>query len=327
MQNKVNTALAERRANKTADADLQELFGIETSKQAAKVVFIPISQLTDYPDQPFKPFTAERLAELAESIQEHGLLNPVRVRRMGNNQYQILAGHNRKSACMLLGWTEIQAVIENCDDDTAKLIMLTSNLCQRQKLLPSEKAFAYKMQMDILRRQGKRTDLEPGETSTRIVYKLSAEKLAEAEGTSREDIRRHIRLTLLIPELLEAVDKEWMPFTSGVDFSSLAEENQRVVLAWLKNNGFVVSVKQSERICKMANDVDLTLGALCQMFASASASLAPVQTFSVNRKKWKEYDNLLPRDSAGFDELFRQFLDWLRVNQKVACKNGGGGVE
>ena len=330
MQNKVNTALAGRRANKTTDTDFQGLFGLEMPKQAVKVISLPIAQLVDFPDQPFKPFTEERLSELAESIKEVGLLHPVRVRRMANNQYQILAGHNRTKACTLLGRDKIDAVIEECDDDTAEMIMLTSNLCQRPGLLHSEKAFAYKRQMDILRRQGKRTDLMPGEASTQVAWKReSAQLIANQTSTSRDDIRRHIRLTSLLPELLHAIDTDTVPFMAGFNLSLLTAKNQQTVLDWLKGNGFQISVNQSKRICKMANDVDLTLKGLRYMFAPMSDLAAPaqIQTFSIKRKQWKEYDELLPQDNAGFEELFKQFLDWLRENQSAACKNGGGGVE
>jgi ParB family chromosome partitioning protein len=313
MPGNVSAALVQRRANKpAADSDFQGLFAQSAKKSAAKVISVPISQLTDFPDQPFKPYTPDRLSELAGSIEEHGLLNPIRVRPAGKNQYQILAGRNRKNACILLGWTEIDATVEDCDDDTARLIMLTSNLCQRQKLLPSEKAFAYKMQMDILRRQGKRTDLAGAGTSAQSAWKReTAWKLAEQTDTSKDDIRRHIRLTRLLPELLDAVDCGTLPFMGGIALSGLSPENQAAVLAWMNMNGDTLSVGQAKRIKKAAEDSDLTVKSLTELFAPLPKPSA-AQTFTVSRKKWSDYADVLPRDNAGFEALFARFLDWLR---------------
>ena len=323
MQSKVSSALTERRINKTEDTDIQSLFDLAGTPSSAKIVSIPISQLTDYPNQPFKPFTEERLAELAESIKEHGLLNPVRVRYLSDEQYQILAGHNRKNACVLLGWEEIDTIIEVCNDDTAEMIMLTSNICQRPGLLHSEKAFAYKRQMDILRRQGKRTDLEQEDSSTQLAWnspqpawkRESAQIIANQTETSRDDIRRYIRLTFLLPELLDAVDDGAVPFMAGVNLSYLCEENQKTILSWLVLNGNSISIKKSEQICQKAKKQELTLETLLGVTAPIPRQTTQPQTFSVNRKKWKAYDDLLPKDNVGFEKLFKQFLEWLRVQR------------
>ena len=244
MGNNIEDALRNRPKRNTVDDDFDKLFGLSADEKSSDIIKIPIDKLVDV-DQPFRPYSDEALQKLADSISEHGLLNPISVRLMPDGKYQVLAGRNRKNACILLGWKEIEAKPIECDDDTAALIMLSSNLNQRQKLLPSEKAFAYKMQMDILKRQGKRTDLDESTTSNQRGWRSeSAYKVADSAGTSNSDIRRHIHLTFLLPCILQMVDDESIPFIAGYNLSYLSQESQKIVLEWLEGNGCQISVKQ-----------------------------------------------------------------------------------
>jgi ParB family chromosome partitioning protein len=311
MGDDVKNALQKRRGSSSVDDDFSGMFGLESSIEA-DIVQIPIRQLVDYENQPFRPYDEESLQKLADSISEHGLLNPISVRKLADGKYQILAGRNRKNACALLSWESIPAKLLDCDADDAALIMLSSNLNQRQKLLHSEKAFAYKMQMDILKRQGKRTDLEVQTTSTQSGWKSeSASKIAESSGTSKNDIRRHIHLTFLLPELLQSVDKELLSFIVGYNLSFLSKGNQRVALEWLNSNGFQISVKQSEKIRKIALEGDLSIDALNQEFSPAAHAVKE-RPLRVSREKFKGYEDLIPSSNADFEVLFTEFLNWLR---------------
>ena len=322
MQNKVNSALAERRANKTAAADLQDLFNSNNGQdcqQDSRIVELPMDMLVEYDNaeffrlynqpQPFREYTDEELDALAESIEKVGVLEPAVVRPW-NGKYQLLTGRHRKRASSRAGKTTVPCLIKNVDDDTAALIMIDTNLNQRHNLLYSEKAFAYRIQLEILNRQGYRTDLN---TSCNDCTKIDS--LAEA-GRKNKDSRRmvayYIRLSYLLPELLKMVDSEELPVMSGVHISNLSEDNQNLILSWLKGNRLKIKEKQAKDIYDAAEENDLTIDFLHQMFAPSTAP-KQAQKFSISRKKWKEYDDILPQDAADFENLFRQFLDWLRV--------------
>ncbi len=212
---------------------------------------IEISKLIPFEGQPFKPYSEAKLRELAENISLHGVLSPLIVRPF-ENAYQILAGHNRAAAAKLSGLEVVPCIVMEVDDNTAQLIMLNTNLNQRDKLLPSEKAFAYKMQLEAMKRQGKRT--EP--TSSQFGTKLrSDEKIAADSGDSRNQIHRYIRLTELVPDLLEMVDDEEMPFGAGVSLSYLKKDAQQELLRFmLKHNIPSVSLAQADNI-KQLGDV------------------------------------------------------------------------
>ncbi|MEG2455849.1 MAG: ParB/RepB/Spo0J family partition protein [Oscillospiraceae bacterium] len=209
---------------------------------------ISIALLTPWSDaehdrQPFRPYTPEKLAEMAENIAQVGVLSPVFLRPLGSG-YQILAGHNRVEAAKMAGLLTVPAIVRSVDDDTAKEILTATNLHQRETLLPSEKAFAYKMRMDAEKRQGKRSDLtssqlgtklnidkEMLQTSSQVGTKLRAdEKIALETGESRNQIARYIRLTFLVPALLNLVDDGSVPFIAGESVSYLTPEQQQLLL-------------------------------------------------------------------------------------------------
>jgi len=198
-----------------------------TGKQAVK---IPLSLTKPHPADPFKPYTSEKLYELANSIAEYGLFEPILVKEENDGSFAILAGKNRANACRLINHTEIDAYICGVDDDTAIMIITDSNLKHRDRLLPSERGFAYRMQLEALKRQGKRSDLEEETTSVKIAPKLRSNEIVAAHNAvSVDDIKRYIRLTYLIPELLERIDNDRLPIGVGIDFSHLDETSQRMV--------------------------------------------------------------------------------------------------
>lgn len=201
-----------------------------------------IENLVHFADHPFKLYTEEKLMELAESIKQNGIINPVVVRRLKDTgEYEILSGHNRTEAARKAGLMDIPARVVDVDDDTARLIVTESNLLQREKLLPSEKGRAYKMQLDALKNQGRRSDLmnEQNEESTlcQVGTRLdSGELVAEKNNDSKRQVMRFIRITYLIPELQEMADAEIIAFVPSVELSYLDDEQQRNLFFLLSAN-------------------------------------------------------------------------------------------
>ena len=207
---------------------------------------IELYQLVPFEGQPFKPYSDEKLQELADDITENGILSPLLVRPYGNT-YQIMAGHNRANAAALAGLDTVPCIVKDVDDDTAVSIMLTTNLNQRDELLPSEKAFAYKMQLDTIKHQGQRRDL----TSAPLEPNLSRsnEMVAKSVGESRANVQRYIRLTYLLPALLDMVDNKQVPFRAGVSLSYLKDEAQQLLQSFMNEHKLEsVSLEQADRI-------------------------------------------------------------------------------
>jgi ParB family chromosome partitioning protein len=212
-----------------------------TDKKAVK---IPLSKLKPHPADPFKPYAREKLDELAKSIAEYGLFEPILAKGEPDGGFTILAGKNRVNACRLNEETEIDAYVYDVDDDTALMMITDSNLKHRDRLLPSERGYAYRMQLEALKRQGKRSDLDnqtddSNETSTfsRIEEKLNSHnRVAQHNAVNRNDIWRHIRLTYLIPPLLEHVDNGSLPLFAGIDLSFLDHPSQHLVYTQLIHN-------------------------------------------------------------------------------------------
>lgn len=209
---------------------LDSLFTTQEQRDEAKrdsVQDIPISQISDFPEHPFKVKQDEAMLEMAESVRQYGVLVPGLVRQLEDGSYQMVSGHRRKLASELAGRDTIPCIVRDLTDDEAVIIMVDSNL-QRERVLPSEKAFAYKMKLDAMRRQGQRTDL----TSTPVVEKLkgkdalSSAIVGKTSGDSYEQVRRFIRLTNLIPEILDMVDDGRIAFRPAVELSYLAEQEQ-----------------------------------------------------------------------------------------------------
>lgn len=205
----------------------------ETSRQGHTE--IRIENLIPFSGQPFRPYTEEKLVELAEDIKSNGILSPIIVRPFGADKYQILAGHNRTNAAKLAGLETVPCIIKHVDDDTAKLIMLNTNLNQRDELLPSEKAFAYKMQLEAIERRGATNG------------RTSAELEASAKENKRQ-IQRYIRLTYLIPQLLGLVDEKTLPFRAAVNVSYLNQDEQNLLASFLQENELSVTLEQSEKL-------------------------------------------------------------------------------
>lgn len=211
---------------------LDSLFTTQEQRDAAKrdvVLDLPLDQIGDFPNHPFKVRQDEAMMEMMESVQLHGVLVPGLVRQLADGSYQMVSGHRRKLASRLAGLDTLPCIVRDLTDDEAIIVMVDSNL-QREKVLPSEKAFAYKMKLDAMRRQqGERTDLTSAPVGQKFDGKTSRELLAIESPDSHSQIQRYIRLTNLIPEILDMVDDGRIAFRPAVELSYLAEKEQRIL--------------------------------------------------------------------------------------------------
>jgi len=236
---------------------LDDLFSTQEERTEAvlkKIQEIPLSEIDDFPDHPFKVKDDEDMYALADSIKEYGVLTPGTVRKKEDGRFELLSGHRRKRACEIAGVTTLRAEVVEMDRDAAVIFMVDSNL-QRTTILPSEKAFSYKMRLDAMKRQGQRTDL----TSTPVVQKLpgnySVDILGKDVGESREQIRRYIRLTELIPEILELVDEGKIALRPAVEISYLPDTLQYSLLEAIELEDCTPSHDQAIRMRK-SNDAN-----------------------------------------------------------------------
>ena len=240
---------------------LDDLFTSQVQRDyesAEKIEEIDISKITDFPDHPFKVQNDEKMKEMVKSVKKYGVIIPVIVRPKEDGTYEMISGHRRKRACELAGIKQIRCIVKNLTDDEATILMVDSNI-QREEILPSEKAFAYKMKLEALNHQGKRIELEGDTTSTPVVSKLRTNEILGNEvGESRENIRRYIRLTYLIPELLEQVDLKRIAFRPAVELSYLSEDNQYVVQNIFEFDEVTPSLSQAIRLKKLEQEGHLT---------------------------------------------------------------------
>lgn len=220
---------------------------------AEKVEYIDIDKIKDFPNHPFKVVNDDKMQELASSIKEYGVILPIMVRPKEDGTYEIVSGHRRKMAAQIAGLKDIKCIVKDLTDDEATIIMVDSNI-QREEILPSERAFAYKMKLEAMKHQGIRNDL----TSRPVGDKLSTEVLGEEVGESARQIQRYIRLTELIPEILQMVDDKKVAFRPAVELSYLSEENQYVLLNIMKFNECTPSLAQAIRLKKLEQEGNLT---------------------------------------------------------------------
>ena len=249
--------MARSRETKIELTAYDDLFQTDESREEeklSKIRDIPISEIDEFPDHPFKVLMDEDMEQLVESIKRNGVMTPATVRLKEDGRYELISGHRRKKACELAGLETLKCEVKELTRDEAIIVMVESNL-QRSVILPSEKAFAYKMRLEAMNRQGQRLDL----TSTPMVSKSrSNEALADKVGESREQIRRFIRLTELVPEILQMVDERQIAFRPAVEISYLAEEQQYTLLEAMEYNDATPSLAQAIKMKKYNQDGKLT---------------------------------------------------------------------
>ena len=234
-----------------------DIFSTEESRQEEQreqVQQIPIGELFPFKNHPFKVLDDDSMSDTVESVKQYGVLSPLIARPRPKGGYEIISGHRRQHAAELAGLEPLPVIVRQMDDDAAIILMVDSNL-QREHIRPSERAFAYKMKLDAMKNQGTRSDL----TSTQVVSKLrSNEKLGAENNQSRETVRRFIRLTNLIPELLDMVDNKTVSFNPAVELSYLSPEQQQEVIRAMDDTQNFPSVSQAKRIKKLAQDGTFT---------------------------------------------------------------------
>ena len=269
----------------------------------------PLSELHPFEGHPFKVLDDDAMAETVESIRMVGIANPLIVRPDQDGGYEIISGHRRHHAAELAGLDAIPVIVRELDDDAAVIMMVDSNL-QRENILPSERAKAYKMKLEALKHQGQRHDL----TSTQVVEKLAAEQVGDDAGISRESVRRFVRLTELIPEILDMVDEKKISMTPAVELSYLKPEEQRNFLEAMDYAQAAPSVSQAQRMKKKSQESGCTLDDMCSIMDEVKKDdLGQIAFRTSDLQKFfpKSYT---PRQMS--DTILRLLEQWQRRRQR-----------
>ena len=259
---------------------VEELLGVSNEESAMD---IEIEKIRPFKDHPFKVVDDEKMQDLVESIRVNGILSPVLVRPIGNDIYEMVSGHRRMHAASILGLECVPAIIRDMTDDEAVVKMVDSNI-QREELLPSEKAFAYKMKMDAMRRQGARNDLTSGQNGP----KLAVDIISDEVGDSSRQVKRFIRLTELIPELLEYVDQKRIQFTVAVEISYIDQEIQKWLYEYIKNNG-AIKLNQVGILRTQLQAGAITEAKMISLLNNSQPGKLPSSKLTFSEKKLREY--------------------------------------
>ena len=290
-----------------------DIFSTEESRQEQQreqVQQIPIGELFPFKNHPFKVLDDESMQRTVESVEQYGVLSPLIARPRPEGGYEIISGHRRQHAAQLAGLDTLPVIVRQMDDDAAVLLMVDSNL-QRENILPSERAFAYKMKLEALKNQGARSDL----TSTQLVSKLrSNEQLGAENNQSRETVRRFIRLTNLIPELLDMVDEKKIAFNPAVELSYLDESQQRDFLEAMEDTQNAPSLSQAQQLKKMAQQGDFSYEKAFDVIGQEKKS--EKDTVTIKNETLRKY---FPRSYTPkqMEEKIIQLLDaWQKKQQR-----------
>ena len=245
-----------RRGTNISLKSYEDIFTTEEKRQETgeQVVMIPVNQIHEFKNHPFKVLDDEDMRKTVDSIREYGVLVPVIIRPDGNGEYEMISGHRRRYASILAGKKEVPAIIREMDDDTATILMVDSNL-QREHILPSERAKAYKMKLEALKHQGKRTDLTSCQVGTRL---RADEELAKQTGESARTVQRFVRLNNLIPELLDLVDEKKIAFNPAVEISYMKPEEQKEFYEAMEIAQTSPSLSQAQRLKKSSQEGNCT---------------------------------------------------------------------
>ena len=286
--------MARSRETKIELTAYDDLFQTDESREEAKlskIRDIPISEIDEFPDHPFKVLMDEDMEQLVESIKRNGVMTPATVRLKEDGRYELISGHRRKKACELAGLETLKCEVKELTRDEAIIVMVESNL-QRSVILPSEKAFAYKMKVEALSHQGKRTDL----TSVQLAPKLSTEIIGEAEGISKDTVKRYIRLTHLVPQLLDCMDEGKMAFSVGVELSYLNDDFQYAVLDAMAEEDCTPSYAQVVRMRNLFRTDELTIDTIYDIIRKEKANQKEKVSF-----KTDELSRFFPKNYTAQD--------------------------
>lgn len=263
---------------------VQELLGVANEETALD---LEVVRIRPFKNHPFKVVDDEKMEDLVESIRTNGILSPVLVRPLGNDTYEMVSGHRRMHAAILLGMEKIPAIIREMTDDEAVVSMVDANI-QREELLPSEKAFAYKMKVEAMRRQGKRNDLTSVQNGQKLAGRVSREIVAREVGESSQQVRRFIRLTELIPELLDYVDQRRIQFTVAVEISYIDHEVQKWLYEYIRDNG-MVRMNQITLLRTQLQAGAITQAKMIGILNDSQPGKAPSSKVTFTEKKLREY--------------------------------------
>ena len=289
-----------------------DIFSTEESRQEEQreqVQQIPIGELFPFKNHPFKVLDDDSMSDTVESVKQYGVLSPLIARPRPKGGYEIISGHRRQHAAELAGLETLPVIVRQMDDDAAIILMVDSNL-QREHILPSERAFAYKMKLDAMKNQGTRSDL----TSTQVVSKLrSNEKLGAENNQSRETVRRFIRLTNLTPELLDMVDNKTVSFNPAVELSYLSPEQQQEVIRAMDDTQNFPSVSQAKRIKKLAQDGTFTTETVVAIMGEEKKS--ELDTVTIKNDTLKKYFPRSYTPKQMEDTIIKLLEQWQKKRQ------------
>ena len=292
---------------------LDDLFSTQEmrdSDKLAKIREIPIDQIDDFPDHPFQVRDDEDMDHLVDSIRQNGVISPATVRQKSDGRYELLSGHRRKHACILLEIKTLRCEVVELDDDQAAIFMVESNY-HRSKILPSEKAFSYKMRMDAMNRQGERTDL----TSRPVGEKLSVGKVSDDVGDSERQIHRYIRLTELVKPILDLVDADTLSLRAAVELSYISTDSQELILLVMEDvKCKAPSMAQAAKLRKLAQEGTLDESAMYQVLAKP-AKAAP-KPLKLPRERIASFFPADVTPEAMEEEIYEALLAWRRNGGK-----------
>ncbi|XCH80662.1 MAG: ParB/RepB/Spo0J family partition protein [Candidatus Dehalobacter alkaniphilus] len=295
---------------------VDELFTTEENRadsQREKVLDIPLSEISDFSNHPFKVKADEAMLEMADSVIQYGVLVPGLVRPKVDGGYEMMAGHRRKKASELAGKETMPCIIRELDDDAATIIMVDSNL-QRESILPSEKAFAYKMKLEAMKRQAGRPSKNSAQVGSNSFGKESREILAEQAGESRNQISRYIRLTSLLPSILEMVDEKEIAFNPAVEISYLSENEQQDLYNTIQSEDCTPSLSQAQRIKKFSQEGRLNADVIYSILTEEKPNQK--ERFHIQRDR---IDRYFPKNftEKQKEELVVQLLEsWYKKRQR-----------
>ena len=289
-----------------------DIFKTDEGRNTEEIKLVAISELKVFESQPFKVLLDESMDELVESVKQNGVLSPVIARPHKDGGYEILSGHRRVKACELAGISEIPVVVKNLDDDTATILLVDSNL-QRENILPSEKAFAYQLKLEAMKRQGARTDLTCDQFGHKLNSKKSVELIAENSNDSRNQIQRYIRLTNLIDPFLEMVDEKKIALNAAVEISYLGSKEQAELIKVIEKEETSPSIAQASKIRKFADEGRLNIDVMDSIMQEQKPEKLKITFKEDKLRKYfpKHYSTQQMEDT-----MLKLLEDWHRKKQR-----------
>ena len=298
--------MKQRLGEKIKLKSVDELLGVSNEESNMD---IPMEQITPFKNHPFKVVDDDKMTELVESIKQNGVLTPVIVRPMDAGGYEMISGHRRMHAAKLAGLTTIPAIIRELDDDTATIVMVEAN-AQREEVLPSEKAFSYRMKYEALKNQGVRSDLTSSHNGTKL---RADEEVAKEVGESRNQVHRYMRLTELVPDLLEMVDKGKLPLVPAVDMSYLDRQIQKLLYKFMQENGVLKSYQVTAVRKYIEDNGNITELKLKQLFEDNMKGRSNRKVVLPDKKLKKYFSsNYTPAD---MEKIICRLLDGWKAEQ------------